>query len=103
MPLKPTHVAVRLGDDPRVLSVRRGRRVLGVVLEAGRPIGRSCRGAGVCLACGVWLTGPASPIEPDEAALIARHEGPTTRGAARWRIACLARILGDAHVDVDYW
>ncbi len=95
-------VEVRLGDDPP-LRVARGRRVFGVVIEAGRPIGRACRGAGVCLACGVWVTGPMSPIGEDEAALIARRAGPTARGAARWRIACLARIAGDVRVDTDYW
>ena len=78
-------------------------RVLGVVLEAGLPIGRACRGAGICLACGVWLEGPQSPIEPAEAALIARRAGPIRRGDARWRIACLARIEGDVRIDTDYW
>lgn len=91
-----------LPDGARV-SAARGRRVLGVVLEAGRPIGRSCRGAGVCLACGVWVEGPMSPVEPAEAALIARRDGPTARGAARWRIACLARIEGDVRIGTDYW
>lgn len=101
-PEKPT-VEVRFGDDPRPSRVRRGRKALGVVLERGLPIGRSCRGVGICLACGVWLEGPASPIGPTEAALIARRDGPTARGEARWRVACLARIEGDARIDTDYW
>lgn len=95
-------VEVRLGDGPPI-RVARGRRIFGVVIEAGRPIGRACRGAGVCLACGVWVEGPTSPIGEAEAVLIARRDGPTTRGAARWRIACLARVEGDVHVDTDYW
>jgi len=97
-----TTVEVRLGASGPVRVVR-GRRALGVILEAGRPIGRACRGAGVCLACGIWLEGPASPVGPAEAALIARRSGPIARGGARWRIACLVRIEGDVRIDTDYW
>lgn len=96
-------VEVTFLPDGQRVRVPAGRRILGVVLAAGRPIGRSCRGAGICLACGVWVEGPLSPIAGDEAALIARRAGPTTRGAARWRIACLARIEGDVRIGTDYW
>lgn len=96
-------VSVTFRPDGGTVRVKRGRRLLGVVLETGRPLGHSCRGMGVCLACGLWVEGPMSPIEPTEARLIARRAGPTQVGAAAWRIACLARIEGDVTVWADYW
>ncbi|MCB9528248.1 MAG: 2Fe-2S iron-sulfur cluster binding domain-containing protein [Myxococcales bacterium] len=96
-------VTVTFRPDGATARVAAGRRLLGVVLGAGRPIGHSCRGLGVCLACGLWVEGPMSPIEPDEARLIARRAGPTSAGAAAWRIACLARVMGDVTVWTDYW
>lgn len=94
---------VTFRPDGEAVRVAVGRRLLGVVLAAGRPLGHSCRGLGVCLACGLWVEGPMSAIGPVEARLIARRTGPIRRGAATWRIACLAQIEGDVTVWADYW
>lgn len=96
-------VTVTFRPDGATVRVAVGRRLLGVVLAAGRPIGHGCRGLGVCLACGLWVEGPMSAVEPDEARLIARRVGPVVEGAAAWRIACLARVAGDVTVWAEYW
>lgn len=84
--------------DGQTLEVADRTRLLGAIRRAGRPIGYSCRGLGVCLACKVRVEGPCLPPTPEEARLLARITAP---GA--WRIACLARIAGDVTVGVDYW
>lgn len=76
-----------------------GARLLAAIQRAGRPIGLSCRGRGICVACRVRVQGSLAPVEPDEAALLVKIEEP---GA--WRIACLARLgEGDVRVHADYW
>lgn len=84
--------------DRQTIEAPDGARLLGAIRRANRPIGFSCRGLGVCLACKVRVDGPCAPPTPEEARLLARIEAP---GA--WRIACLARIAGDVTVSVDYW
>lgn len=84
--------------DGRSQSVREGTTLLAAVLRAGRPIGYSCRGRGVCVACRLLVEGEVSPIEPDEAALLARLDEPEG-----FRIACLCRAQGDCRVRATYW
>ncbi len=96
-------VSVTFLPDGQRIVVPRGRRVLAAVLSADRPIGYSCRGLGVCVACVVWVEGPQSPIAEAEAKLLAQVDGPLKRGDAHRRIACLAGIEGDASIQADYW
>lgn len=84
--------------DGATLEVEPGTRLLAAVLRAGRPIGYSCRGLGVCVACRLQVAGPLSPPGVRERRLLARLEAPHT-----YRIACLARVLGDVQVRADYW
>lgn len=96
-------VTITFLPDGQSSTTREGRRVLGAVLEAERPIGYSCRGLGVCVACVVWVCGPQSPIGEAEARLLDQIDGPLTRGQARLRVACLAEIEGDVTLQADYW
>lgn len=89
--------------DGQTIEAPTGARLLGLVLQAGRPIGYACRGRGVCVACRLWVSGPQSPIDPEEAALLAKVSPPHARGEARLRIACLARVEGDVRVRASYW
>jgi ferredoxin len=84
--------------DGATLEVPAGTRLLAAVLRAGRPIGYSCRGLGVCVACRLRVEGDAAPPDERERALLARIAEP-----GPWRIACLARIDGDVTVRADYW
>ncbi|MCB9535837.1 MAG: (2Fe-2S)-binding protein [Myxococcales bacterium] len=84
--------------DGGSLVVREGTTLLAAVLRAGRPIGYSCRGRGVCVACRLLVEGDVAPIEPAEAALLARLDDPEG-----FRIACLCRVRGDCRVRATYW
>ena len=84
--------------DGATVEAREGATLLAIVRRAGRPIGFSCRGLGVCLACRLRVEGPMAPPSPAEQALLARIDVP-----GPWRIACLARIAGDVTVQADYW
>lgn len=83
--------------DGATLEVPAGTPLLAAILRAGRPIGYSCRGAGVCTACRVRVEGEVSPVAPDEARLLA------TLGSSAYRVACLCRVVGDCRVRADYW
>ncbi|MEZ4469443.1 MAG: 2Fe-2S iron-sulfur cluster-binding protein [bacterium] len=82
----------------RTATIRAGAPLLGIVKAAGLPIGYACRGRGVCLACRLRVEGAQDAPGPAEQALLARIDEP-----GPWRIACLARVLGDATVQADYW
>jgi ferredoxin len=84
--------------DGATLEVPRGTRLLGAVLRANRPIGYSCRGLGVCVACRLRVEGEMAPPDERERRLLARVAEP-----GPWRIACLARVEGDVTVRADYW
>lgn len=85
--------------DRQQLEVPAGTRLLAAIQRARRPIGLSCRGHGVCVACRVRVEGPMEPIAANEAELLTRIDDP---GA--WRIACLARVgEADLQVQADYW
>ena len=85
----------------RSFVVVRGATLLRAVVRARLPIGRSCRGAGICAACRVRVVDGAeflAPMGGVEAALAARE--PL---AADERYACLARVVGDVTITASYW
>lgn len=84
--------------DGATLDVPPGTPLLAAVLRAGRPIGYSCRGAGVCVACRLRVEGPVSTPSPTELRLLAGLDAPEL-----YRIACLCKIEGDCTVRADYW
>ena len=91
-------MSITLLPSGRVVPARPGATLLAVVLGAGMPIGYSCRGRGVCIACRLRVEGEVEPPDDVEQGLIARIAEP-----GPWRIACLARVAGDATVQADYW
>ena len=97
------HIRITFRPDGEVIKAARGIGLLRAVLDADRPVGYSCRGRGVCVACALWVTGPASEISPTEAALLARLPPSTREDGAVQRIACLARLMGDVDIHADYW
>ena len=96
-------VAVTFEPDGDTFQVRRNQSLLTVIRQAGRPIGFSCRGQGVCTACAVWVNGQVSEISDLEAGLLARLPAPQGRAGFQQRIACLVRIQGPTIVTADYW
>ncbi len=100
---------VTFQPDGQTLEVPVGATLLAAVLRVGRPIGYACRGRGVCVACRLRVEGPLSPIEADERTLLDQLTTPAPAPdepeghPSGYRIACLARILGDVRVRADYW
>jgi ferredoxin len=89
---------VTFEPDGQTLEVPSGTPLLKAILKAGRPIGYSCRGAGLCIACRVRAKGAVSPPTPAELTLLAKTDEPTA-----YRIACLARVQGAMTIRADYW
>lgn len=84
--------------DGQRLEAPANARLMGLVRQAGRPIGASCRGRGICVACRLRVNGPMQPPDEAERRLLMQIEEP-----GEWRIACLARIAGDVQIRADYW
>ena len=74
------------------------QRLLPLIVAAGRPIGRSCRGRGVCGACRVEAHGAIEAPSARERSLLER-----CAAAPGERIACLAVLIGDAQIDSPAW
>lgn len=91
-----------LPDGQRV-DAPAGARLMGLVRQAGRPIGSSCRGRGICIACRLRVDGPMQPPDEAERRLLIQIAEEDGEGEGAWRIACLARIAGDVKVRADYW
>ncbi len=96
-------IRITFRPDGQVVRANRGTRLLRVVLDANRPVGYSCRGRGVCIACTLWVKGPASEITAAEAELLDQIQPSTREDGAVQRIACLVRLLGDVEIQADYW
>ena len=92
---------LRTGAAPREVEVLDGATLLRAVVRARLPIGRSCRGTGICAACRVRIVDGAehlAPMDPVEAALAAREPLATDE-----RYACRARLHGPVALTTSYW
>ena len=85
----------------RVVEARPGKRLSKVIRDAGLPLGYSCGGRGICVACIVQTQGELSVITEREASLL-KSSDPAPYGWSN-RVACLARIRGEVHVRTTYW
>ena len=96
-------VTITFLPSGQVCEVRKGVSLLKVIREQGLPIGYSCRGQGICIACFVWVSGATRPESAQEIALLERlGEGPNREGFSP-RIACLVKVDSDMIVSADYW
>jgi ferredoxin len=90
-----------LSRGERTVEVRSGASLLSAIVRARLPLGRSCRGRGVCGACRVVVVeGSAGLTPPDEverALLAARDVG----GESRY--ACRVRVIGEVTLTTTYW
>lgn len=102
--MKAPTVTVSFLPDIQRVEVRRGRRLLPIIVESGRPIGYSCRGRGICNACAIWVEGDAGPISEREQSLLNTLDADVAdrQGFTR-RIACLAIAYDHVSVTTDYW
>jgi ferredoxin len=82
------------GGAPKSIDVLPRATLLRAVVRARLPIGRSCRGVGICAACRVFVVEGEQHVEPmDEIEALAEHE----------RYACRARIAGVVTITTAYW
>jgi ferredoxin len=90
---------LRFCPTGRAVFVARRARLLGAIVRAGLPIGRACEGRLICGACRVRVrSGTLSPSTPEEEATLRRV------GAGKEeRLACAARLLGDAEIWCAAW
>ena len=67
---------------------------------AGHYLPLPCRGRHTCGKCGVYVAGALAPPDPVEADLLHRTSAPALPGY-EFRLACLARLTGEASVIVS--
>ena len=83
----------------RRLSSDTPRKLLGLIVSAGLPIGRACEGEGICGACRVVVyqngLDAASPLEA--ATLLRINARPDER------LACCARLIEDTSIGCAAW
>jgi 2Fe-2S ferredoxin len=92
---------VRTNAPPVEVDVVDGATLLRAVVRGRMPIGRSCRGEGVCAACRVRILEGVESVEPMddvERALSAREPLPFDE-----RYACRARLRGPVTLTTSYW
>ena len=94
-------VPVRFRPSARAVEVRPGATLLGAVLRARLPIGRSCRGEAVCAACKVRILDGAENLAPPGAAERRLAEREPLRPGERY--ACQARVDGPVTITTSYW
>ena len=101
MPEVKKNVALTLLPSNRLLDVPEGKRLADVIRAADMPLGFSCGGRGVCVACVVHTRGEFSAMTVRERDLLNMVE-PAPEGWCA-RIACLTRIQSDGAVQTTYW
>lgn len=92
---------VRFLPSGRRLRVPLGTTLLAAARRAGLPVASACGASGLCARCGVRVHEGAAGLSPeseDEARAKRRNRIPAT-----WRLACQARMGGDAAVSASYW
>lgn len=86
------------GRPERSVQVAAGADLFTAIRGAGLPIASSCTGRVVCGKCVVGVSGPVSPAEDEERAVLARE------GAEGLRLACRVVPRGaGVVVTASYW
>ena len=88
-------ITVSYGSDVRTVQVEAGARLGEAILATGLSVEQPCGGRGTCLKCKVMAQGALSPLDALEEASLTSAER-----ALDYRLACRARLLGDATVTL---
>lgn len=88
-------VTVNYGADQRDLAVAPGASLGEAIIAAGLSVEQPCAGRGTCLKCKVLAEGSLTPLDEHERAGLSFAER-----AAHYRLACRARVTGDAAVTL---
>ena len=96
-----SNMKLTLLPSGKIMETSRARRLADLIRELSMPLGFSCGGRGVCVACVVHTRGEFSAINDREVRLLDLVETAPEGWSAR--IACLARLQGDGEVRATYW
>lgn len=88
-------VTIHAGAAQRDLAVAPGASLGETIIAAGLSLEQPCAGRGTCLKCKVLAEGNLSPLDEHELAGLSSAER-----AAHYRLACRARVTGDAAVTL---
>lgn len=88
-------VTMSYGPDVRACEVEVGASLGEAVIAAGLSLEQPCAGRGTCLKCKVMAQGQLSPLDALE-----QESLTTAERAVDYRLACRARVLGDASVTL---
>jgi len=88
-------VIVSYGEDVRSVAVEENTLLGEAVIATGLPLEQPCAGRGTCGKCKVLVEGTLSPPDEVELELLSSAEQ-----AAGYRLACRARVAGDAFVTL---
>ncbi len=92
-------VHVSYGARSETVSVARGSVLSEAIIATGLPFEQPCAGRGTCLKCKVMVAGVSpeglSPLDDHE-----RRGLTVAERAARYRLACRARVAGDTDVTL---
>jgi uncharacterized 2Fe-2S/4Fe-4S cluster protein (DUF4445 family) len=94
-PTLTARVTVGYGADVRSAAVEADSLLSAAIVAAGLPIEQPCAGRGTCLKCKVMAEGALTPLDEHELRGLTVAER-----AAHYRLACRARVLGDAAVTL---
>ncbi len=88
-------LTINPGNESLTVECQKGQILGAVILENNLPLEQPCAGRGTCGKCKVIAEGALAPLDDIEL----KHLLPTER-AANVRLACRARIVGDARVTL---
>lgn len=89
------HVTIHSGAAQRDLDVAEGTSLGEAIIAAGLSLEQPCAGRGTCLKCKVLAEGDLTPLDEHELTGLSSAER-----AAHYRLACRARVTGDAAVTL---
>jgi len=93
--LAPTGVATLRVNEERVVTGRRGEKLLDALRAAGILVPGACGGKGTCGQCRVTLLQGGGPVLPTESSRLSRREIAEGR-----RLACQLTLRGDLELRV---
>jgi uncharacterized 2Fe-2S/4Fe-4S cluster protein (DUF4445 family) len=90
-----SQVTVSYGEDVRTATVAQDTLLGDAVMSTGLSLEQPCAGKGTCLKCKVMAEGALNPLDRLEIEGLSQAER-----AANYRLACRARVQGDAAVTL---
>jgi uncharacterized 2Fe-2S/4Fe-4S cluster protein (DUF4445 family) len=88
-------LTISYADEVRTIECAAGQLIGEIIVASGLPLEQPCAGRGTCGKCKIIAEGALTPLDEVERAHLLEAER-----AAKVRLACRARVLGDARVTL---